>query len=554
MAEEVAKGVGLGGVLGAVTGDKGHSGSRHGGHHGRDRRSHGRSRRYSSSSRSSSRGRGGIPNHKIAQAARAALMAGAAEAFKVRSAPGQWKGEKGQRVATAALGAAGMEGLIENKSKKNDKRHLAEAVVGGLVANRVANGNKEEDLGSKHDKSRTRSHSHSHHKSRSHSHRHRDRSSSRSSSSSSGSGSDSGGGGLGKAAKGAAGAAAIGTAGKAIYDRVRSRSRGRSASRDSYSSRSGSDSGSGGGLGKKVKGAGGAGALAAAGKSLFNRVRSKSRGRRSPSASSDDGYVPSRDRRYQGKNRGYGGGGTSGAMVPMVPVVPMRQPIDYEKAPEDDEKREECGDSESTSDMETQCKKLKSKELLTAGLATIATAHAAHGVYESFGQAQKRHKLLAEGEITPEEARKRKTKAFIQDASAIGIAAVGIKSAYGEWKDMQEKRKCLHDLEKKREERRKRREERHGRQSLQQQPTNGMPPYNAAPNAAPYPAYVAGPVPAPVIVKGSGPPPGAPPSPVAYKAAGPRPGPPPPDRLYPDPYAYPVNDLPPPPLGTAPAR
>jgi hypothetical protein len=97
-------------------------------------------------------------------------------------------------------------------------------------------------------------------------------------------------------------------------------------------------------------------------------------------------------------------------------------------------------DDSSTTDMENKRKHMKGKELLTAGLATIATIHAAHGVYSSMEAHEKRHKLVAEGEMTPEVARKKQTKAWVQDAAAVGIAALGIKGAFSEWKEMKEHR------------------------------------------------------------------------------------------------------------------
>lgn len=81
---------------------------------------------------------------------------------------------------------------------------------------------------------------------------------------------------------------------------------------------------------------------------------------------------------------------------------------------------------------------MKGKQFLTAGLATIATIHAAHGVYQSYEKRQARQKAVKEGEISKAEAKKLKTKALIQDAASVGIAALGIKGAVGEWKEMQE--------------------------------------------------------------------------------------------------------------------
>lgn len=131
-------------------------------------------------------------------------------------------------------------------------------------------------------------------------------------------------------------------------------------------------------------------------------------------------------------------------------------------------KRDSSSDSDSTTDMEEKRKKLRGKELLTAGLATVATIHAAHGVYSSMVASEKRRTLVSEGEMSPEEARKRKSKNMLQDAAAVGIAALGIKSAYSEWKEMNEQRHSVKELEARRRKRRKQREkrEREARQNV----------------------------------------------------------------------------------------
>ena len=100
---------------------------------------------------------------------------------------------------------------------------------------------------------------------------------------------------------------------------------------------------------------------------------------------------------------------------------------------------------------------MRGKEYLTAGLAAVATIHAAHGLYQGMEARDKRHIEVAKGELAPEEARRLRNKARIQDAAAIGIAALGIKSAYGEWKEVQENRQELGTLK---EERQKRHEKR----------------------------------------------------------------------------------------------
>lgn len=46
-------------------------------------------------------------------AARAALEAGGVAAFRLRKEPGKWNGEKGAKVATAALGAAAIDAFID---------------------------------------------------------------------------------------------------------------------------------------------------------------------------------------------------------------------------------------------------------------------------------------------------------------------------------------------------------------------------------------------------------------------------------------------------------
>ncbi|RMX79065.1 hypothetical protein D0868_16381, partial [Hortaea werneckii] len=246
--EEAIAGLGLGGLAGGLMGKKDHSrsGSR-GGRSARSRSRGPRSRRHSSSSRSSSRSRGPggkkQTERKWAQAAQAALVAGAVEAFRARNEPGPWSGDKGKRIATAALGAGGIDGLIDRNPNKKSKRHLAEAVIGGVAASRLANGPIS--------KSRSRG---------------RDR-----------------------AASPDAGPR---SRSRSIIDRFRGRSRSRARSE------AGSDkSGKSGNFGA-VKGLAAGGALAAAGKAIYDRVRSKSRNRRSPSRSSSaDSYVPSRNRR-----------------------------------------------------------------------------------------------------------------------------------------------------------------------------------------------------------------------------------------------------------------
>lgn len=99
----------------------------------------------------------------------------------------------------------------------------------------------------------------------------------------------------------------------------------------------------------------------------------------------------------------------------------------------------------SSSEDERRIKKMKGREYLTAGLAAVATIHAAHSVYASMAERDKRHLALAQEKISEKEARKLRNKARLQDAAAIGIAALGIKGAYSEWQEVQEHRKELNE-------------------------------------------------------------------------------------------------------------
>jgi len=100
MGEQALAALGLGELAAAATGKSGG--------HGRSRHHRDRS---SSSSRSRSRRRGGKSRGKedIAQVLKAAVTAGAAEAFRSRNQPGGWAGDKGKRVLTAAISAGGVD-------------------------------------------------------------------------------------------------------------------------------------------------------------------------------------------------------------------------------------------------------------------------------------------------------------------------------------------------------------------------------------------------------------------------------------------------------------
>jgi hypothetical protein len=103
---------------------------------------------------------------------------------------------------------------------------------------------------------------------------------------------------------------------------------------------------------------------------------------------------------------------------------------------------------------------MKGKQFLTMGLASVATIHAAHNVYQSMEKREARKKAVKEGKMSPEEARKLKSKAVLQDAASIGIAALGIKGAISEIKEANEMRRECKEFREKKELRHQKRLER----------------------------------------------------------------------------------------------
>ena len=388
LGEQALAAIGLGSAAGAASGshrgdrDRARSRSRHGGRRG--------------DSRSRSRSRSVDQKEKIQQAVKAALTAGAIEAFRSRKEPGGWQGQ-GKRAITAAIGAAGINGAVDRDPAKHSTRHTVEAVLGGLAGNRLINGPRENSRS----RSRTR-------------------------------GSRDEGGGFGGAGALAAGGLAA-LAAKTISDRSKSKDReprGRRYSSDDESPpprRSRSKSVSAyvsRGLDK---------GMAAIGLGNNDKHRDDYKDERSGRRQyDDDGYAP----------RPRGGGGPS---------------------------RSSSSSSFDSEQEEKKRKKMVGKEYLTAGLATVATIHAAHSVYQSKEKRDKRHKEVMEGKMTPEQASKLKSKARLQDVASIGIAALGIKGAVSEWKEVKESREECHkfqeELQERREKHYQRRQSRSSRKS-----------------------------------------------------------------------------------------
>ena len=338
------------------------------------------------------------PKEKIQQAVKAALIAGAGEAFRSRKEPGGWTGDKGKRVLTAAIGAGGIDGLLGSgkDGKSGGTMQTIESVIGGLAGNRLINGSRDKDG------SRSRSRSRG------------------------GRRDDEKGGGLAGLAAGGLAAAA----GKAFMDRNKSADRGRRGSSSDDSRR--------GGRGKRSKSVSdyvkqGVGKLGLGG--AQGKDGRDSRGSRR--GHDDYDYPPPRPR---------GGGGEGGDGIRSQPGSSYNS--SHDSSSEDDV---------SSSEEERTRKKMGRKELITAGLASVATIHAGQSVYKSLKARDARANEVATGEMSPQEARKKKNKARLQDAASIGIAALGIKGAYSEWKEMREQRHEAHEFDEKRKERHERR-------------------------------------------------------------------------------------------------
>jgi hypothetical protein len=111
----------------------------------------------------------------------------------------------------------------------------------------------------------------------------------------------------------------------------------------------------------------------------------------------------------------------------------------------------------STTDDEKKIRNMKRKKWITAGLAGVATIHAASSLYSSVESHDKRILAVEAGELSPEEAHKKQREARWRDAASIAIAALGIKGALSEWKEVQEKRHEHAELMESQQERHKKR-------------------------------------------------------------------------------------------------
>ncbi|KIX05013.1 uncharacterized protein Z518_05885 [Rhinocladiella mackenziei CBS 650.93] len=435
--EELLGSLGLGGVAGALLG-KGRDRSRSSDRDGGRRRSRSRRDRSDSDrSRHRSKSRSNVKSEQVSQAIKAAVLAGASEAFRARKEPGGWGGDKGKRVLTAALAAGGVDGLISDRRDPDHhkKRDIVGSALAGLATNRIINGPRS--------KSRGRNGSPDSRRGRSQSR-----------------------GGIGDLAAGGVMAAAA----KKVYDHVRSRSRGRSRSRSrssSYGSRSPPP---------RRKRSASVSSMAAKGLAALGLkdAADKVDPDRRHSRSYDDYYDDGRSSR----NGGYGYNDSRDVRTiqpqhgapPRAMSLPRGPPpgyeLDYGPRHTGDPETDSDSDLGSSSDDEKKTKKSRKKMVLTGGLATVATIHAAHSVYQSMEKREARKHALKEGEISPEQAQKEKNKNRLQDAASIGIAALGLKGAYSEWQELREAQKRMKEQADKHERHRAKREARRRKMSM----------------------------------------------------------------------------------------
>lgn len=409
--------LGLGGLVGGLLGKEAKDRSS-----SKERRRD-RSRARSEGGRSKSRG---PSREQVTQAIKAAVLAGAGEAFRSRKEPGGWGGDKGKRVLTAAFSAGGVDGLINHG--KDPERHSTRDTIGsaiaGLATSRIVNGprSKSRGRGGSPDSRRGRS--------------------------------ESRGGFRDLAAGGVVAATA-----KKVYDSVRSRSRGRSQSRAGSASSFGSRSPPPKGSRRRSVSRAAAKGLAALGltgaASKLDPDKNPHRGLDRRGSSSDrndrnDRYRYDDDDDYRNDVGQPRSGSTNGRARSVSQsrsdwqVDRNRSAHDYELdfGPHHNGDPDTDSDSDlgSSSGEEKERKKGKRKLLITSGLATIATIHAGHSVYQSYEKRQGRKRAVVEGKISAEQAKNNRNRDRLQDAASIGIAALGLKGAYSEWKEMKEHR------------------------------------------------------------------------------------------------------------------
>lgn len=121
---------------------------------------------------------------------------------------------------------------------------------------------------------------------------------------------------------------------------------------------------------------------------------------------------------------------------------------------------ESSSDLGCTDDDDKSKKKAKLKKWGAIGLAGVATIHAVSGVHSTIEKGKKRREELADGDISEEEAERKRNKGRWKNAANVGVAAIWIKGAVDELKEYREAAKEHRETNKKSEERHQMRIER----------------------------------------------------------------------------------------------
>lgn len=161
------------------------------------------------------------------------------------------------------------------------------------------------------------------------------------------------------------------------------------------------------------------------------------RNRRRTSSMEDSRNGSSRQTRYQ-RDVGGEGSDSEGSVPPRGRRKRAKSAVNRWRDHSSSSSTSSSSQLGSSTDEEHEMKKMSRKKWLAAGFATIATIHAGSKVYANIQTHDKRVIAQAKGEISPEEAHKQARKARWQDAAAIGLAALGVKGAISEWKEMAE--------------------------------------------------------------------------------------------------------------------
>lgn len=315
------------------------------------------------------------------------VAAGAAEALRARKEPGQWKGDKGKHVLTAAF----TNGLMNKDPSTPHHHHIMDTTLRGLkdgAPTREERAAFQRRVGG----SRTSSN-----------------------------------------LKKIAAAGAVAFVGKELYDRYgRSKSLARDYNDDRYRSKKLSHS-----ISDDSQ------------REMKSEDHEESDNERSVQSKDRDGQS-NRDSR----NQDYSSDGVSDSDMEndhheddsrrQQGSRDLAQPRSLNKYPDNHSRGAwPSSDYESdlgySSDEKEKERKLKRDMMLTSGLATAASVHAAHRVYGSFNKRKRRTTRLEDGEITADEARRERIRANTIDAASLGLAALGITGAYGKWKEANER-------------------------------------------------------------------------------------------------------------------